>query len=162
LILWFQLPLVLSLFDKAELALARRLSFSNIVLPKDVGAVNKGRRYNKLIKEIALEDNVLDIGPLTVAAYTQFLKKAKTIVWNGPLGAFEKPSFAWGTKQIAQVISLLTKRGTFSLIGGGETVAALSSGTKRFSWVSTGGGASLAYLAGQKMPGLSGIISYTK
>lgn len=96
----------------------------------------------------------LDIGPETVGQYAQELNKAKTIIWNGPLGAFETPPFDVGSKQIAEVIVRATEAGATSVIGGGDTAAAvehfgLADG---FTHISTGGGASLRLLEGKPFP----------
>lgn len=99
----------------------------------------------------------LDIGPKTIQLFSRYIAKARTIVWNGPLGMFEKKGFDKGTKKIATAVSKATSSRTFTLIGGGETVEALGSKTK-FSWISTGGGASLAYLSGLAMPGLIALM----
>lgn len=149
-----------SLYDKDGLAISRRLSFSNILLPVDVGVAAHKRRLDKALANIDSGDVILDIGPKTVALYCQTLLKAKTIIWNGPVGMFEKKKFSKGTKLLGQAVAKASQRRAFTLVGGGETIEALGSLASRLSWISTGGGASLAYLAGKPMPGLTKIIKH--
>ncbi|MFZ0332944.1 MAG: phosphoglycerate kinase [Candidatus Acidiferrales bacterium] len=103
----------------------------------------------------------LDIGPKTIASFRNEIAAAKTIVWNGPLGMFEKPAFANGTLAIAQAVAEATAAGATSIIGGGDSVAAVEQAgvTKKISHISTGGGASLEFLAGQKLPGVEALTS---
>ena len=99
---------------------------------------------------------MLDIGPATILLFSKYIKKAKTIVWNGPLGMFEDDNFKKGTIIIAREIAALSSGKSFGVVGGGETVEALNlTGMGKYvDWISTGGGAMLAYLSGDKMPGL--------
>ena len=101
----------------------------------------------------------LDIGPKTIAAYSAEIAKAKTIVWNGPMGVFEMPAFAKGTLEIAKAVAAATKAGATSIIGGGDSVAAVhqSGLAKQVSHISTGGGASLEFLGGTKLPGVEAL-----
>jgi phosphoglycerate kinase len=101
----------------------------------------------------------LDIGPDTVKKYGQILEESKTILWNGPMGVFEMPPFAKGTIAVGEHIAAATKKGAFSLVGGGDSVAAV----KQFgledqvSYVSTGGGAMLEMLEGKSLPGIEAL-----
>lgn len=101
----------------------------------------------------------LDIGPATIEIYSQALESAKTIFWNGPMGVFEIPAFAQGTKGVAQAIADATRHGSLSIVGGGDSLAAL----KKFgledqvSFASTGGGASLKILEGTPLPGVEAL-----
>jgi phosphoglycerate kinase len=101
----------------------------------------------------------LDIGPKTIAAYAAEIAKAKTIVWNGPMGVFEMPAFAKGTLEIAKAVAAATTAGATSIVGGGDSVAAVhqSGVANQISHISTGGGASLEFLGGRKLPGVEAL-----
>ncbi|TNF32302.1 MAG: phosphoglycerate kinase, partial [Bacteroidetes bacterium] len=101
----------------------------------------------------------LDIGPKTEKAYADVINASKTILWNGPMGVFEMESFQHGTKAVALSIAQATKHGAFSLIGGGDSVAAINKFdlADEVSYVSTGGGALLEYMEGQELPGIKAI-----
>ena len=103
----------------------------------------------------------LDIGPKTIAAYAAEIAKAKTIVWNGPMGVFEMPAFAKGTLEIAKAVAAATAAGATSIVGGGDSVAAVhqSGVSKQISHISTGGGASLEFLGGAKLPGVEALTN---
>ena len=101
----------------------------------------------------------LDIGPETRERFAKVIEESKTILWNGPVGVFEMPKFAEGTKAIAEAIVKATENGAFSLIGGGDSVAAINQFglADQVSYVSTGGGALLEYIEGKELPGISAI-----
>ena len=103
----------------------------------------------------------LDIGPRTITAYAAEIAKAKTIVWNGPMGVFEIPAFAKGTLEIAKAVAAATSAGATSIVGGGDSVAAVhqSGVANKISHISTGGGASLEFLAGRKLPGVEALTN---
>lgn len=104
---------------------------------------------------------ILDIGPHTVSAYSSFLRSAKTIVWNGPLGWFESPRFAHGTLALGRLIAARSKGKVFGVVGGGESVTALrQTGLEDcVDHVSTGGGAMLEFLEGRALPGIEALIN---
>ena len=101
----------------------------------------------------------LDIGPKTIRAFSAEIAAAKTIVWNGPMGVFEMPAFANGTLQMARAVAAATERGATSIVGGGDSVAAVHQAglAGKISHISTGGGASLEFLAGKKLPGVEAL-----
>ncbi len=101
----------------------------------------------------------LDIGPVTREKFAKIIESSKTILWNGPVGVFEMPKFAEGTKAIADAIVKATEKGAFSLIGGGDSVAAINQFglADKVSYVSTGGGALLEYIEGKELPGITAI-----
>ena len=103
----------------------------------------------------------LDIGPQTVAAFRAELARAKTIVWNGPMGVFEMPAFAKGTLGVAEAVAAATDSGATSIVGGGDSVAAVHCAgvADKISHISTGGGASLEFLAGEKLPGVEALTN---
>ncbi len=106
------------------------------------------------MKDVADDDLILDIGPNTAAHYAQLMQQAQTILWNGPVGVFEFPQFANGTKTIGNAIA---NSQAFSLAGGGDTIAAIDELgiADKISYVSTGGGAFLAFLEGKQLPGVA-------
>ncbi|MEI6575426.1 MAG: phosphoglycerate kinase [Bacteroidota bacterium] len=101
----------------------------------------------------------LDIGPVTKEHFAEIVMKSKTILWNGPMGVFEMSSFEEGTKNIANTVAAATRAGSFSLIGGGDSVAAINKYglEEAVSYVSTGGGAMLEFLEGKILPGIQAI-----
>ncbi|MBQ7650646.1 MAG: phosphoglycerate kinase, partial [Victivallales bacterium] len=98
----------------------------------------------------------LDIGPKTVALYADEIKKAKTVVWNGPMGCFEMPKFAEGTMGVCKAVA---ESGAVSIIGGGDSVSAVNKSglASKMTHISTGGGASLEFLEGKDLPGCSAL-----
>lgn len=157
-----------SLIASEEIELAKKIKSTRagrkIILPTDVVVSDKkdgsGRARVKKTEEVGEKDIILDIGPETMKSYAVIIKKAKTIVWNGPLGMFEAAHFRHGTLVIGRVIAAKSKGEAFGIAGGGETITALKM-TKMMDymdWVSTGGGAMLAFLGGERMPGLEGIV----
>ncbi|MDR1986526.1 MAG: phosphoglycerate kinase [Treponema sp.] len=110
------------------------------------------------IEGIDIPDNLLglDVGPKTLAKYQEALAKAKTIVWNGPVGVFEFAAFAKGTETVAKILAEATGKGVITVVGGGDSVAAVNQFglAAQMSHVSTGGGASLELLEGKKLPGI--------
>ena len=101
----------------------------------------------------------VDAGPKTIEKFSEIVKAAKTIVWNGPLGIFEVPEFSKGTVEIAKLVATATDNGAISVVGGGDSVSAVKKAgvDKRISHVSTGGGASLEFLEGKDLPGIASL-----
>lgn len=121
---------------------------------------NEADRQIVLTKEIPAGWQGLDIGPKTIAKFSEVVYNSKTILWNGPLGVFEMENFAVGTKAIGNAIFKATKNGAFSLVGGGDSVAAVKkfNYADKVSYVSTGGGAMLESLEGRELPGVAAIL----
>jgi phosphoglycerate kinase len=99
---------------------------------------------------------MLDIGPRTAESYGRAIGSARTVLWNGPMGVFEKPPFDKGTMAVAQAMANATSQGATTIVGGGDSAAAVEQAglASRMSHVSTGGGASLEFLEGKKLPGV--------
>jgi phosphoglycerate kinase len=108
------------------------------------------------IRQIPDDQMGLDIGPRTIEQFTAVLAKAKTIVWNGPMGVFEKPPFAVGTVAIARAVA---GAAAFSAIGGGDTIAAVNAAgvSGKIGYISTAGGAFLEFLEGRTLPGVAAL-----
>ncbi len=150
--------------DKVETAKAvlekARAKKVEILLPLDHVVVKEVKNEAPWkfvgLRDIAPDDIGVDVGPLTIKAYTEKIAKAKTIVWNGPLGIFEMPNFAKGTFAVAQAIA---SSGAVSIIGGGDSVAAVNQSglASKMTHISTGGGASLEYLEGKELPGVAAL-----
>ena len=105
----------------------------------------------------------LDVGPKTIDEFRREISTARTVIWNGPLGMFEKPAFAQGPLGIAHAVAAATKAGATTIIGGGDSVAAVEQAgvASQISHISTGGGASLEFLAGEKLPGVEALSNKT-
>ena len=102
----------------------------------------------------------LDIGPESVQMITHVLNNSQTILWNGPMGVFELCNFQKGTKDVAKAVAAATANGAFSLVGGGDSVAAINKFklADQVSYVSTGGGAMLESIEGKELPGVKAIL----
>jgi phosphoglycerate kinase len=160
-----------SLVEDDKLELAKRLRSEAqqkkfaLLLPVDhvVGAEFKADTAMQIVSVLATPNGWmgLDIGPKTIEAYRQKIATAKTIVWNGPMGVFEMPAFAKGTLEIAKAVAAATTAGAISIVGGGDSVAAVhqSGLAGKISHISTGGGASLEFLAGRKLPGVEALTN---
>jgi phosphoglycerate kinase len=152
--------------DKITVARGLLAKYRNkIVLPEDVVVANKVAANAKTAvvscDHIPASAIGLDIGPATVKSFAAELKRAKTVVWNGPMGMFELAPFAKGTKAVAKAIAGL--RAT-TIVGGGDSAAAVQQWklAKKFSHVSTGGGASLEFLEGKTLPGVAALENSAK
>jgi len=131
-----------------------------ILLPLDHAcAATFADQAPTLVESVDIPDGMmgLDVGPKTIEAYKNSILGAKTIVWNGPVGVFEFTNFAKGTEQVAQFVAEATQKGATSVVGGGDSVAAVNQFglADKMSHVSTGGGASLEFLEGKTLPGIA-------
>jgi len=162
-------PVGKSLVEEDKVDLARQILQHavdrdfNLVLPEDhVVALEFKTGTNT--RTVSVEETPpdflgLDIGPKTVELFRTDIDRAKTIVWNGPMGVFENPVFAKGTLAIAKAVAEATAKGATSIIGGGDSVAAVQKAgvADKVSHISTGGGASLEFLGGRKLPGVEAL-----
>ena len=134
-----------------------------LFLPVDnvIADAFKDDANTEIAKTGEIKDNWmgLDIGPETVKEFSKVVEESKTILWNGPMGVFEMESFLKGTKAIAEAVVKATENGAFSLIGGGDSAAAVAKFNMMddVSYVSTGGGALLEYMEGKELPGVKAI-----
>ncbi len=153
--------------DKVELAktLIQKAKEKNVNLQLPIDSICADAFSNdantKIAQNINIEDGWmgLDIGPEARVVFANIIKSSKTILWNGPMGVFEMDNFAQGTIQVAEAVVEATENGAFSLIGGGDSAAAVNSlgyGDK-VSYVSTGGGALLEYMEGKVLPGVAAL-----
>ena len=114
------------------------------------------------VLEVPDDQMILDVGPKAVAHYTDVLSRCRTLLWNGPLGAFEVPPFGEGTFEVARAVAAATAAGSLvSVAGGGDTVAALNAAgvTDKLTYVSTAGGAFLEWLEGRELPGVAALVA---
>jgi phosphoglycerate kinase len=164
------LPVGKSLVENDKLDLARNLLEEarrrkfRFVLPVDHVLAESPDSASTRVTDIAqTPENLmgLDIGPKTIALFNQEIAAARTLVWNGPVGMFEKPAFAQGTLAIARAVAAASAAGATSIVGGGDSVAAVerSGLASKISHISTGGGASLEFLAGKKLPGVEALTN---
>jgi len=153
--------------DKLELALSilEKAKSNNVKVYLPVDAINADKFDADAHTKVSAIDKTpegwmgLDIGEETIKTFTEVIQKSKTILWNGPMGVFEMPKFAAGTTAIARAIADATSKGAYSLIGGGDSVAAINKNklADKVSYVSTGGGAMLEYIEGKDLPGIKAI-----
>jgi phosphoglycerate kinase len=158
-----------SLVEQEKIPLAKKIleecktRHMRLILPVDAVIAdrldNDANRKIVPITKIPAGWRGLDIGPETVKIVNMELRRAKTIVWNGPMGVFEMPNFAHGTLEVARLLAEATKGGATTIVGGGDSAAAIAqAGLERaVSHVSTGGGASLEFLEGKTLPGLTAL-----
>ena len=137
----------------------------NFYLPEDsiiADSFNKDAK-TKTSQSDAIQESWmgLDIGNKARNEFAGVIESSKTILWNGPMGVFEMEPFAGGTRAVAHAVAFATSQGAFSLIGGGDSVAAINQSglEEQVSFISTGGGAMLEYLEGKELPGVAGITN---
>ncbi|KLO37587.1 phosphoglycerate kinase [Mycobacterium nebraskense] len=157
-------PVGKSLLEEEMVDTCRRLldTYVDVLrLPKDVVVAEQFAADSppQTVAADAIPDDMigLDIGPESVKRFAALLSNARTVFWNGPMGVFEFPTFAAGTRGVAEAIAAATGKGAFSVVGGGDSAAAvraLGIPEGDFSHISTGGGASLEYLEGKTLPGI--------
>ncbi|MDB5120175.1 MAG: phosphoglycerate kinase [Sphingobacteriales bacterium] len=154
-----RMELCLELLEKAK---AKGV---NLILPLDTVIADKfdnaASKNNVDSGKIPSDWMGLDIGPKSVELFSKTIKESKTLLWNGPMGVFEMENFEQGTRAVAEAVVEATKNGAFSLIGGGDSAAAVTKFgfTDDVSYVSTGGGALLEYMEGKVLPGVAAINS---
>jgi phosphoglycerate kinase len=154
----------LSLIEEDRVELARTLlqgAGEKVMLPVDcviAPEARAGANVHVVERSSVPEDQrIVDIGPATVASYTDVIRRARTVLWNGPLGMFEVEEFSKGTEGVARAVAEASAGGAITIIGGGDTAAAVESFglADRMTHVSTGGGASLEFLEGKVLPGVA-------
>jgi phosphoglycerate kinase len=118
-----------------------------------------GAAHDALRNAIPVNEGMFDIGPRSSQAFGEAIGAARTVVWNGPMGVFEKPPFDRGTRKLAEAIAAATKKGATTIVGGGDSAAAVTEMglESQMSHVSTGGGASLEFLEGKTLPGVAAL-----
>ena len=157
-----------SLYRKEFISEAKKLlKHKNIILPRDVVVAKSLRSKNHFLlpvvsRKLLVVSYIGDTGPETSRQFERIIGSAKTIIWNGPMGYYENPVFAKGTKAVAKAV--FANKKAFKIIGGGDTVAFLRKAgimNKELRiknlFISTGGGAMLEYLAGKKLPGIEAL-----
>lgn len=163
------LPIGNSLLEEDKIDLAKELvqkakaAGVKLMLPMDSVAAKEfdNDAEHKVVNDNGIEDGwmALDIGPQSAISFGNVIKMAKTVLWNGPMGVFEMSNFADGTFAVAEALAEATKFGATTIIGGGDSAAAIKKSglSDQVSHVSTGGGASLEYLEGKDLPGVSSL-----
>ena len=158
-----------SLLEEDRISMAKEIleasenSSTELILPLDVLAADKfdNDARAEIYKASEIDANMmgLDIGPKTIEKFGKIISKVKTVLWNGPMGVFELANFANGTFLMAQSIADVTAKGAISIVGGGDSAAAVAKFKMdhKFSHISTGGGASLEFLEGKKLPGIEAL-----
>jgi len=155
-----------SLLEEDKIDLAKELiaeAGNKLMLPVDVVAAEKFENdaaFSTVAADKIPADKIgMGIGPETIDLFKNEILKAKTVVWNGPMGVFEMDNFAKGTFEVAKALAEATKMGAVTVIGGGDSAAAIAKAglENEVSHVSTGGGASLEFLEGKTLPGVEAL-----
>jgi phosphoglycerate kinase len=152
-----QMELALSILEKAKTKGVNIYYSGEVVVADKFG--------NDANTQVCMDNNIpdgwmgMDAAPSTLKEWENVLRNSKTVLWNGPVGVFEMPAFAKGTNRIAEILADITSKGVFTLVGGGDSVAAVTQMgyADKVSYVSTGGGAMLEYLEGKELPGIAAI-----
>ena len=160
-----------SVYEKDKIKIALKLlekakkNNVKIHLPLDCIIAKEIKKGTKLevSPSYSIKNNMmnLDIGPKSLASFEKIIKNSKKIVWNGPMGVFEIDEFSNGTNKIAELVSNVSLKGSFTLVGGGDSVAAINKNkiNKNISFISTGGGALLDYISNENLPAIE-ILKY--
>ncbi len=163
-----------SLYEKNKVEVAQEIMLAaekstkgmreRFLLPEDVVVADEVKEDVEVldlpIDDVELDMRILDMGRLTIARYVEVIAKAKTIIWNGPVGLYEMKPFERGTRAIAKAVSAATQKGATTILGGGDTIDAIKKfghSPGEFTHVSTGGGAMLEFLEGKILPGIEAI-----
>lgn len=155
-----------SLVEEEKIDLAKSLIDKwgpRLTLPHDAmvaPSMEHGTAAHSVTRDsIPPDEAMLDIGPRTAESYARAIASAKTVLWNGPMGVFEKPPFDKGTRAVADAMAAATHKGAITIVGGGDSAAAVAQAglDDKMSHVSTGGGASLEFLEGKKLPGVEAL-----
>ena len=172
-----KVPIVKNFISKAELILLGGVVANDVLKERgrDMGSSIVDENSKELLAGLDINDpkllvpedfvvfdnKILDIGEKTIKKYVDVISGASVVIWNGPMGLFENPTFATGTQKIAEAIA---ESSAYKIIGGGDTIVAISKfrniDISKFNFVSTGGGAMLIFLAGQRLPGLEALGYY--
>ncbi len=167
-------PIGDSLLEEDKVELARELmgavknSRAKLVFPSDVIVATEisEAAETKVVEIDSIPDGMkgLDIGPATIKSFSELLADAQTIIWNGPMGVFECKPFAEGTFAIARLLAKLTRQGATTIVGGGDSAAAVAKAglDDQLTHISTGGGASLEFLQGKRLPGVEALTDHPK
>lgn len=136
-----------------------RLTDTKLHIPVDVVVASGKKRAIRAVGAVGARESIYDIGPDTLALYAKVIAQARTIIWNGPMGLFERKPFDRGTNHIAALVS---RSRAYTVVGGGETVDALerAHATRKIDFISTGGGAMLEFLEGRHLPGVELVREY--
>jgi phosphoglycerate kinase len=155
-----------SLVEEDRIDMAKEIldrAGTKLILPHDAivaPAIDQPDRAHTVNRAgIPAGEGIFDIGPKTADSYSRAIASAKTIIWNGPMGVFETPAFAGGTRAIARAMAAATDKGAITIVGGGDSAAAVAEAglSDCMSHVSTGGGASLEFLEGKPLPGVEAL-----
>ena len=158
-----------SLLDEESMEVVKEITLkskdckADLILPTDCTVAmefnDKAEKKDVLVTDIPTDWMGLDIGEVSARSYQDIILKAKTIFWNGPMGVFELPSFAAGTRTVADAVATASDNGALSVVGGGDSVAAANQFgvSDRIGHISTGGGASLELMAGRQLPGITAL-----
>lgn len=172
-----KVPVIKNFMDKADFILTGGVVANDVLKEKgqDVGSSRVDENSKELLVGLNINDpklfapedfivfgnKILDIGEKTIKKYADMVGDASMVIWNGPMGLFENPTFAMGTNELAKAVA---NSNAYKIVGGGDTITAISKfkdvDISKFNFVSTGGGAMLAFLAGQRLPGLEALDYY--